>query len=164
MKYLFFFLALSLFLQSAPALASPIETPSTARGLLLKLVDDGNAKTTEDATIYVIGNDGMRHAFPSAQVYRTWYANEEEIAFIDRVNLASYPIGAHVTVRPGTWLVKRASDPKTYAVEPGGVLRWITTEELARLLYGEQWAKRVMDVPEVFFGDYALGAAITGPV
>jgi len=59
-------------------------------------------------------------------------------------------------------MVKIQSDPKTYAVEPDGVLRWIPTEAQARALYGDAWAKRVRDVDVSLFTDYVIGPALEG--
>ncbi|OGL95550.1 hypothetical protein A2348_04170 [Candidatus Uhrbacteria bacterium RIFOXYB12_FULL_58_10] len=137
------------------------ETPDPPQGLLVKLVDDGDVTTTIDAAVYVIGADGKRHAFPSELVYRSWFENYDDVAFIDPENLADYELGSNVTVRPGTWLIKIATDPKVYAVEPGGVLRWVTTEEIAQSLFGNEWNKRVIDVPDAYWGNYTLGDAIT---
>jgi hypothetical protein len=131
------------------------------QGLLVKLVDDGDPSTTVDEAVYAIGADGKRHAFPSETVYKTWWQDFDDVAFIDPENLASYELGENVTVRPGTWLVKITTDPKVYAVEPDGVLRWITTEALAKSLYGKDWAARVIDVPDVFWGNYTVGDPIT---
>ena len=50
--------------------------------------------------------------------------------------LAAYAIGGNVTYRPGTRLVKIQSDPKVYAVDAHGVLRWVKTEAAAIALYG----------------------------
>ncbi|MBU0646382.1 hypothetical protein KJ611_02815 [Patescibacteria group bacterium] len=127
------------------------------QGLLVKLVDDGDPLTSVDEAVYVIGGDGMRHAFPNLAVFNSWFENFDDVAFIDPENLASYPLGKNVTVRPGTHLVKLMTDPKTYLVEPGGVLRWITSEDQAIDLYGENWAERVVDMPDVFFGNYEMG-------
>lgn len=145
--------------------AEPEEsTSSVPQGLLVKLVDDGDPATTVDAAVYVIGEEGKRHAFPSSAVYHSWFENFDNVAFIDKDNLASYPLGKNVTVRPGTHLVKLTTDPKTYAVEPGGVLRWITSEEIAIALYGSEWAKRVIDVSDVFFGNYTIGDPIESAI
>lgn len=138
-----------------------IEEESSARGMLVKLVDDGDATTTVDAAVYVIGEDGMRHAFSSEAVYNSWFEDFEDVAYIDPVNLASYQLGDNVTVRPGTYLVKITTDPKVYAVEPDGVLRWVASEEIAIALYGSDWATRVIDVSDIFWNNYTVGDAIT---
>ncbi len=137
------------------------EEESSARGMLVKLVDDGDAITTVDAAVYVIGEDGMRHAFSSETVYRSWFQDFEDVAYIDPTNLASYQLGDNVTIRPGTYLVKITTDPKVYAVEPGGVLRWVASEEIAIALYGSDWAERVVDVSDIFWNNYTVGDAIT---
>ncbi len=141
----------------------PEPAPPT-QGMIVKLPDDGDPATTHDAAVYAIGGDGMRHAFPNETVFSTWYANFDLLAYIDPENLASYPLGGNVTVRPGTSLVKLQTDPKVYAVEPGGILRWITSEQVAASLYGPEWAKRVIDVPDVFFGNYDVGDPVSSPV
>jgi hypothetical protein len=146
---------------SAPAPANPPPTsptqPGIPRGLLVKLPDDGNPATDVDAAVYEIGADGKRHAFPTLSTYASWYPDFDAVTFIDATNLASYPLGGNVTVRPGTSLVKITADPKVYAVAPGSVLRWIPSESVATALYGADWAKRVIDIPDVFFHNYVVG-------
>lgn len=140
------------------------EEPSSPRGMIVKLLDDGDASTTVDASVYVIDDNGMRHAFPSLVVFNSWYEDFDDIAYIDPENLAAYALGNNVTVRPGTWLVKITTDPKVYVVESGGTLRWITTEEIAESLYGADWNRRVIDVPDTLWGNYTVGEPITTEV
>ncbi len=140
---------------------SSVETSTPQRGMVVRLVDDGDPTTTVDEAVYVVDDEGMRHAFPSETVYKTWYEDFDDIAYIDPANLATYALGPNVTVRPGTWLVKITTDPKVYAVEPGGVLRWVSTEAIAVSIYGTGWAKRVIDVPDTFWGNYTVGDPIT---
>ncbi|MDI3496477.1 MAG: hypothetical protein PWQ35_498, partial [Patescibacteria group bacterium] len=71
--------------------------------------------------------------------------------------LQSYPLGGNVTMRPGTKLVKITTDPSVYAVEPNGVLRKIANESQAAALYGTNWNKRIVDVPDSFFTNYTIG-------
>ncbi|NBS41345.1 hypothetical protein EBS80_01665 [bacterium] len=146
---------------TAPIEIVPEEETPSSQGLLVKLVDDGDTNTTVDAAVYEIGADGNRHAFPSLAVYETWYHDFEDIAFIDADHLAEYQLGGNVTVRPGTKLVKIQSDPKVYAVGPDATLHWVTTEELAQGLYGNDWNTRVLDVPAGLWGNYAVGDPIT---
>jgi hypothetical protein len=63
-------------------------------------------------------------------------------------------------VRPGTVLIKIVSDPKVYAVEPNGTLRWVKTEAIATALYGADWAKKVRDLDVAFFAGYLSGSDI----
>jgi hypothetical protein len=138
----------------------PEEPEANAQGLLVKLVDDGNPDTWTDAAVYVIDADGNRHVFPTERVFLSWWPDYEDLSYIDSVNLSGYTLGKNVTIRPGTNLVKVTTDPKVYAVEPGGVLRWVASEDIAISLYGQDWATRVVDVPDTFFGNYDMGDPI----
>lgn len=51
-------------------------------------------------------------------------------------------------------LVKIQSDPKVYEVGEGAVLAWIPTEEVAVERFGNDWARKVHDVSDAFWGDY----------
>jgi len=57
-------------------------------------------------------------------------------------------------------LVKIQTDPKVYAIEPGGVLREIVDQDIAEKIYGKAWAKKVIDLPDVFFDNYVMGKPI----
>ena len=57
-------------------------------------------------------------------------------------------------------MVKIESVPNVYAVDKGGVLRWITTPSAAATLYGKDWAKQVDDISIAFFGNYKMGANV----
>lgn len=116
------------------------------------LVKSGNS-----SAVYFIGEDGMRHAFPIGGIFTSWGYSFDDVITISDEEMASYLIGRNVTVRPGTWLVKLQTDPKTYAVEPGGVLRWVQTEEHAADLFGADWNKHIFDVSDAFWRNYTLG-------
>ncbi|MFC1787684.1 hypothetical protein ACFLZY_00485 [Patescibacteria group bacterium] len=131
------------------------------RGSLIKLPDDGDPQTQYDSAVYVVGADEKRHAFPSEDVFFSWFENFDTIQEVDPITIASYQLGPNVTMRPGTFLIKVTTDPNVYAVGPGGTLHWITAEQNAILLYGENWADRVRDVSDVFFNNYQVGQVIT---
>ncbi|KKW32246.1 MAG: hypothetical protein UY77_C0030G0001 [Candidatus Uhrbacteria bacterium GW2011_GWA2_53_10] len=139
----------------------PQPAPSIVQGDVIKLADDGNHATTHDAAVYAVGADGKRHAFPNETAYFSWYASYAGIKIVSAETMASYPLGANVTMRPGTHLVKITTDPKTYAIESGGLLRWITSEQIAQNLYGTNWMSKVVDVPDVFFKNYTMGDDVT---
>jgi hypothetical protein len=140
-----------------------IEEPDI-RGMLVKLPDDGNAETSFDTAVYVLDEAGVRHAFPTESVFGSWWENFEDVEVVESDVLAGYALLKNVTVRPGTSLVKIVSDPRVYAVEPDGILRWITSETIARTLYGDAWASRVVDVPDGFFANYTQGENLTTAV
>ncbi|MCR4278554.1 MAG: plastocyanin/azurin family copper-binding protein, partial [bacterium] len=67
---------------------------------------------------------------------------------------------SNVTYRPGVKMVKITTDPKTYAVDKGGVLHHVGSEQLAETLFGLNWNQRIDDVPDPFFINYKVGAPI----
>lgn len=136
----------------------------TDNGRLITLADDGDSATHHDESVYVVGSDGMRHAFPSETVFFSWWENFDDVEVVSATEMSSFQLGSNVTVRAGTHLVKITANPNVYAVEPGGILRWVTTEEIAIELYGEDWAERVRDLPDVFWGNYELGEPIESTI
>ena len=75
--------------------------------------------------------------------------------------MASVPLGKNITYKPGKKMVKIVSDPKTYAVSKGGILRWVRTESVAKELYGFNWNTKVDDVDVALFAGYTLGTDVT---
>ncbi len=144
-----------------PAQASVI---GIGDGDLIKIENDHNPATVSDTVVYYLDRDWKRHPFPNLQVFYSWYHDFLPVKEISAADMASFKMGTPVTYRPGTRLVKIASVPKVYAVEPGGVLRWIESEAVAKTLYGNDWNKRVDDVAESYFASYHEGVPMTVPV
>lgn len=132
------------------------ETPSYTVGSLLK---NGSS-----SAVYILGSDGLRHAFPAEAVFASWGLSFDDVMTVEDATLASYSLGKNVTYRAGVYLLKLQTNPKVYAVEPGGVLRWVTSEALALQLYGADWANRVIDVSDAFWGNYTVGEDIESAV
>lgn len=116
------------------------------------------------SSVYYLGADGKRYVFPNESTYFSWYSDFSGVVTVPQSELEGYPLGANVTVRPGTKLVKITTNPTVYAVEPGGTLRAIASEANAITLYGANWAKRVIDVPDAFFTNYKTGTALAAGV
>lgn len=110
--------------------------------------------------IYYYTDQNTRLVFPNEKTYFSWFNNFNTVTVIPDSQLSSITIGGNVTYRPGKYLVKITTDPKTYAVDKDGSLRWIRTETVAKTLYGTDWAKKVQDIPDAFFVDYPEGPAI----
>ncbi|MFZ6014788.1 MAG: hypothetical protein ACOYUZ_00315 [Patescibacteria group bacterium] len=131
-----------------------LEDIGVAIHALVKLPDDGDTATQADSAVYYVGADGKRHAFPNAKVYFTWYTDFSGVSEINLEKLASMPLGANVTYKPGVRMVKFITDPKVYVVSKGGVLHWVTTEEAAIALYGINWNNNVDDISDAFYMNY----------
>lgn len=117
-------------------------------------------KSPESAAVYLVGDDGLRHAFPNEAVFRSWDYDFDEVEEVTAEELALFTLGKNVYFKPGEQLVKIVSDPKVYVVAPGGVLRHLTSESVAITLYGANWADKVADIADVFWRNYTVGEEV----
>ncbi len=116
---------------------------------------------TKDATVYYIGSDCKKYAFPDPKTYYTWYDNFDKVVRVTVDELDLYPDGGVINYRPGIKLVKTQDSNKVYAVEPNGVLRHITSAAMARSLYGDNWHTLVQDVIQGYFvSTYTKGSSL----
>ncbi len=149
----------------------PVETPqapeepeapmSVAVGSLVTLPCPEGADVNDSCkAVYYVGADGKRHAFPNAKTYFTWYDDFDDVQTVTAEELSELPLGANVTYRPGVRMVKFRTLNDVYAVGIGGVLRWISTEEIAVSLYGEDWNTKIDDISDSFFTNYDFGEPI----
>ena len=118
-------------------------------------------KSSLSSSVYYYGSDSKRHLFPNETTYKSWYPDWSGVKTISATDLQGISLGHNVTIRPGTVLLKIETDPKVYAVEPNGLLRWVPTEARAATLYGSAWATKIVDVPMIFWVDYTFGSDIT---
>jgi len=118
-------------------------------------------RTVESPTLYYIDGEKSRRAFPNEATYKSWYgADFSDVITVSDEFVSRIPLGKNVTMKPGKYLVKMPSDSRVYAVEQGGVLRYIDDASVAEDLYGRDWEKKLIDLPEVFFQNYTLGDPI----
>lgn len=116
-------------------------------------------KGSTRSDVYYIA-DGKRYAFPSERVFFGWYTDFSCVESVGDALLSVYQLGGLVSYRPGLYLVKIDTDPKVYAVSRYGVLRWITSEQIAQSLYGPNWNTKVHDLPVEIFTNYLRGQDI----
>ncbi len=137
-------------------------------GMLFGAAQSAHAATVSAGTlikasspaVYYFSANGKRYAFPDQSTYNSWYSDFSAVQTISDTDLAQIPFGGLVTIRPGSRMVKITTDPRTYAVARGGVLRWVQSEALARSLYGENWNRMISDVPDAFFTNYRIQTEI----
>jgi hypothetical protein len=118
--------------------------------------------------VYYFGANGKKYLFPTTSIYSSWFSDFSGIKTVSDADLSAKTLGGNVTVRPG-FLVQfvtmdtpwRITDTKVYAVSQGGVLRWVKTAELARGIFGTDWEKKIIAVPEVFATNYIFGNDIS---
>lgn len=113
-------------------------------------------------TVYWYSSNGMRYVFPNEKTFQTWfpYHQFDRVLMIPDQALANIRIGNNMTYRPGSRLVKITTDPKVYAVDARGTLRWLETESVAETLYGSGWNTLIDDIPDAFFANYTMGQSI----
>lgn len=117
-------------------------------------------KTAESSAIYYYGGDGMRHAFPTEAVFRTWYDDFAAVKTVSASFMEALPLGKNVTVRPGALLVQFASSPRVYAVGVGRRLRHYVNEDVVTLDYGANWRTLLLTLPDWLRSNYEAGAKI----
>ncbi|MBI5369834.1 cupredoxin domain-containing protein [Candidatus Uhrbacteria bacterium] len=112
------------------------------------------------AAVYYYGTDGFRYVFPNDKTYFTWYKNFDTVKWLSDDDLSTIQIGGNVTYKPGIKMIKINSDPKVYAVGASGTIRAVTSEAIASGLYGNDWNKKIDDMPDGFFSNYKMGKSV----
>jgi len=124
-------------------------------------------KESGSTAVYYLGTDGKRHVFPTQAIYFSWYSGFSSIKTVSHGTVTLAPLGGNVIAKPGTNLIQfvsmdtpfRVLDPKIYALEASGQLRWVTSASAASALYGADWEKKIIAVPEVFRTNYIEGGS-----
>lgn len=142
-------------------LALPFSVQGSQNSSLNDSLKNQLVKTKKSPTIYYIDSKGVRHAFPNRLVYESWFGSDfSQVKIVSSEDIASYPLGRNIYLRSGKFLIKVPSSPKVYFVDRGGLLRHITSEEVADKIFGHMWKLKVRDFPEVFFSEYTIGDPI----
>ena len=109
------------------------------------------------STVYYVTESFERRAFISSAVFFTYADSYDEIVEVTDATLTALDLGANMLPNPGVVLVKVQSDAKTYAVDENYDLRWITSEDVAIELYGDDWADYIIDIEATFFASFGAG-------
>jgi hypothetical protein len=117
-------------------------------------------KIKNDLAVYYCGADGQRYAFPNARVFFSWFSDFSNVREVSLRAIGGTPLAGSVRYRPGARLIKIQTDPRVYAISKGGILHWVTSEAIAKQLYGEHWNQQVDDVSDADFGSYTVGEPI----
>lgn len=118
------------------------------------------------STVYYYGYDGMRYTYPNVKTYTSWHSTTSGqpdfngVMTVSDSTISDITLGGNIVVRPGASWIKVTSDPKTYAVGRNGKIYWIESEAVAVAYAGSDWNQRIIDVPDVFFTDYTVGASL----
>ncbi len=135
--------------------------PSTTLAFDEILIPGTVYQTDNSSSLFYLGEDYHRYIFPNEATFLSWYDDFDNVVSVENEIINQTPIGGLVTVNPDgeTW-VKIQSDPKVYAVSNGGFLHWIPTEAAAESLGGDNWADRIIDLPDTVFAGYTIGIPV----
>ncbi len=109
--------------------------------------------------VYLLNKAGHRYYIPAWSVLKSWYHTTPSIVQVNDAELPQYQLKGNMIYKPGS-LIKIATDPKCYAVDKNGVLRWVINEKVARSIYGSTWNKNIYIVPDSLFPSYSFGSNI----
>ncbi len=135
--------------------------PITANAAVTTAFSPGDLIKGSGQTVYYFGWDGHRYVFPNEKTYFSWYKDFSTVKQIPDSMLQTLPLGRrNVTYRPGYKMVKVTTDPRTYVIDEGGILRYVPSEEMAQTLYGLAWKSQIDDLPDAFYADYKTGTPL----
>jgi hypothetical protein len=146
------------------------EAPTTGLSPLTGLVEDitpvsygDNIKSPSYDTVYFVdwAVDGVtliRRPFNDSQTYFTYNDDFNDLVEVTDATLVTLSLGAPMMPNPGVVLVKIQSVPKVYFIGADGELRWVTSEEIALLLFGDNWSDYVIDIPDTLYPRFEHGA------
>ena len=123
-------------------------------------------KSSGFSTVYYVTTTCGRRAFMDSQTYFTWTADFDRVKTVSNATLSALPLQGVMLPKHNVVLMKIQSDPKVYAItETSGnmhkpTLRWVSTEAVAKALYGNNWADYVVDVPATLFPRFSFGDAV----
>jgi len=142
--------ALAISVMSVTVLSTSMFSVSFA-GAATSIAAGDLIKTNSSSAVYYVGADMKKNVFPDSTTYFSWYSDFSSVTVVSQDEFNALSWGGNVVMRPGTKLVKIQSDPRVYAVEPGGKMKHIPSEAVAISIYGADWAKRVVDISDTVF-------------
>ncbi|MBI2990313.1 MAG: hypothetical protein HYY51_03980 [Candidatus Magasanikbacteria bacterium] len=111
--------------------------------------------------MYLINAEMKRQYFPNTAVFYSWYADFSSVKTIPNTCIGTFKSGGGINFRPGSVLFKTVISPDVYAIGPGNKKLKIGSEQVAKDLYGDNWASLVQDMADVFDANYTLGTPLT---
>lgn len=118
-------------------------------------------KSDSYSTVYYVTADCGRRVFMDEQTYFTWQDDYDSLVNVTDATLSALSLDGIMLPKAGVVLVKIQSDPKVYALAAGSTyvpkLQWVTSEEVAKDLFGSDWADYVIDIEPTFFSKFGEG-------
>lgn len=116
-------------------------------------------------TIYYIDSNRHRRTIPSDTVLESWWGVDacivcEQVTLLNAADAATIPINNNITARPGSFIIRIATDPTLFVVDDCATAR-ATDEVTLEAIYGPNWLTLVRTFPEFIFIDYDIGSPVT---
>jgi hypothetical protein len=131
-----------------------------------------NTDSPELTTLFYIGNDGKRYISPRVHYLSTWLIDtrDDEVLMFDETacalarqvsqeTIAALPIGGLITIRPGSFAVKIASDSTPLVVTTPQIARKVTGD----FFVGAEYGIETLTIEDGFFTSYSIGADLVDP-
>jgi len=120
-------------------------------------VEFNKLKRSDKNDIYYYAADGKRYIFPTIETFHSWFKDilPEDIREYDLNQLYQTPLGGNVTLRPGT-LMQTPTDTNIYLVVKNGQISPINDQLLLTKLFGADWQKKVVNLPNFYFTNYKV--------
>ena len=113
------------------------------------------------SSVYLVNADGTRSVFPNEAAFNSYGYSFANVVMVNDDQLQKMALGSRVRMKQGS-LIKLQYDPKVYEVDADGTIHHVPDEAMAIYVYVVDWAKKVVDVSDVFWGDYTVGGEIAG--
>ncbi len=137
-----------------------LAAPFASHAAITNAFSSGDLIKGSGSAVYYFAPNGKRYVFPNDKCYFSWYKDFSTVKQIPDRSLSAVPLGGNVTYRPGVKMIKITTDPRVYAIDQGGVLRWVSTAQIAETLYGLSWKNQIDDLADAFFVNYHIGNPI----
>ncbi|MBT4856890.1 hypothetical protein HON52_01750 [Candidatus Uhrbacteria bacterium] len=118
-------------------------------------------KSDSFSAVYYVTSDCGRRVFMDEKTYFTWQDDYDNLVEVTDETLSELSLDGVMLPKAGTVLVKIQSDPKVYALGAGSTyspdLQWVSDEDVAIDLFGDDWADYVIDIEPTFFNKFGVG-------
>jgi hypothetical protein len=123
----------------------------------------GSLVRGSSSTVYFVTSEHKRLAFMDEQAFLSWYPNFSSVVTIPDAELGTLPFAGVVPLRPGVRPVKGLTDSRVYGIDRNGGLRWLANENVASMIYGNDWNRKLAVVSDTDLATYTRGTDVTGP-
>lgn len=107
-------------------------------------------KSSSHTSVYYYENN-TRRPFVNSAVFYTWFNNFNDVKNLTVAQVEAIKLGQPMPIKVGTKLLKFPINPKVYEVIDGNRIKHIPDEATAITKFGKNWAKNVIELPEIYY-------------